>query len=52
LPPFNLADTATAERRTAYKKFRLDTHQPPTRGNPPQRDGTLRDARPVERAVV
>ena len=50
---FHLADTATGERRTAYDTFRLDTsHQPPTRDNPPQRDSTLRDARPVERAGV
>ena len=50
---FHLADTATGERRTAYNTFRLDTsHQPPIRDNPPQRDSTLRDARPVERAGV
>ena len=50
---FHLADTATGERRTAYNTFRLDTsHQPPARGNPPQRDSTLRDVRPVERAGV
>jgi len=50
---FHLADTATGERRSAYNTFRLDTsHQPPIRDNPPQRDSTLRDARPVERAGV
>src|SRR5450756_374672 len=37
----------------AYNTFRLDmSHQPPTRGNSPDRASTLGDARPVDRTGV